>query len=37
MDAGREGVMVCEQGVCKEELGWGMEGLGDALQQIGGR
>ncbi|KAL1601642.1 hypothetical protein SLS60_006557 [Paraconiothyrium brasiliense] len=37
MNAENEGVMVCEQGACREELGWGMEGLGDAIQEISGR
>ncbi|KAF2443894.1 hypothetical protein P171DRAFT_445226 [Karstenula rhodostoma CBS 690.94] len=37
MDAGKEGVMVCEQGACKEELGWGMEGLRAAIQEVSER
>lgn len=27
MDGGREGVMVCEQGACREELGFGVGGM----------
>jgi uncharacterized protein YyaL (SSP411 family) len=34
MDAGREGVMVCENGSCKEELGMGMGQLEDAVSQL---
>jgi uncharacterized protein YyaL (SSP411 family) len=34
MDAGREGVMVCENGACKEELGMGMGELEDAVPQL---
>lgn len=37
MDTEKEGVMVCEQGTCREELGWGMEGLGDAIHEISER
>lgn len=37
MNAEKEGVMVCEQGACREELGWGMEGMGDAIQEISQR
>lgn len=31
MDAGREGVMVCEGGSCREELGMDMRSVGDAV------
>jgi uncharacterized protein YyaL (SSP411 family) len=34
MDAGREGVMVCENGACREELGMGMGELEDAVSQL---
>ena len=37
INAEKEGVMVCEQGACREELGWGMEGMGDAIQAISER
>lgn len=32
----REGVMVCEGGACREELGVGLESLGEAIEQVGG-
>jgi uncharacterized protein YyaL (SSP411 family) len=34
MDGGREGVMVCENGACREELGMGMGELEDAVPQL---
>jgi uncharacterized protein YyaL (SSP411 family) len=34
MDGEREGVMVCEQGACREELGMGMAGLGEAIKEV---
>lgn len=34
MDAGREGVMVCEGGACREELGMGMGELADAVPKV---
>ncbi|KAH7411871.1 hypothetical protein DE146DRAFT_602254 [Phaeosphaeria sp. MPI-PUGE-AT-0046c] len=34
MDASREGVMVCEGGACREELGMGMGELEDAVPQV---
>jgi uncharacterized protein YyaL (SSP411 family) len=34
MDAAREGVMVCEDGACREELGMGMGELEDAVPQL---
>lgn len=37
MDASKEGVMVCEAGSCKDELGMGMESLGDAVKEISER
>jgi uncharacterized protein YyaL (SSP411 family) len=34
MEAGREGVMVCENGACRDELGMGMGELEDAVPQL---
>ena len=34
MDASREGIMVCEQGVCREELSMDMGSIGDAVSQL---
>ncbi|KAJ4369997.1 hypothetical protein N0V83_005761 [Neocucurbitaria cava] len=34
MDSSREGVMVCENGACKEELSMDMGSIGDAIPQL---
>ncbi|KAH7089482.1 hypothetical protein FB567DRAFT_559021 [Paraphoma chrysanthemicola] len=34
MDAGREGVMVCEKGACRDELSMGLGTLKDAIPQL---
>ncbi|KAF2865584.1 hypothetical protein BDV95DRAFT_612461 [Massariosphaeria phaeospora] len=34
MDAAKEGVMVCEQGACRDELGMEMGSLGDAINRV---
>jgi uncharacterized protein YyaL (SSP411 family) len=36
MDAGREGVMVCEGGACRDELGLDMGSVGDAVSELRG-
>ncbi|KAF1961549.1 hypothetical protein CC80DRAFT_543891 [Byssothecium circinans] len=37
MDVTKEGVMVCEQGACREELGLGLGGLGEAIREVSER
>jgi len=37
MDGEKEGVMVCEAGSCREELGMGLAGLGDAIKEVAER
>ncbi|PSN68122.1 hypothetical protein BS50DRAFT_491864 [Corynespora cassiicola Philippines] len=35
LDAGKEAVMVCEQGACRDELNLAMGSLGDAIKDLG--
>lgn len=37
MDASKEGVMVCEQGACREELDISMASIGDAIKDVSER
>ncbi|KAF2268962.1 hypothetical protein CC78DRAFT_333206 [Lojkania enalia] len=35
MDGGKEGVMLCEQGACRDALSLGMSSLGEAIEGLG--
>ncbi|KAF2463618.1 uncharacterized protein BDR25DRAFT_307650 [Lindgomyces ingoldianus] len=34
MDANKEGVMICEQGACRDDLEMGMASLGEAIEEV---